>query len=101
MYILTTSNHDATGHRLVGVLASFKFPLEYQKGADNGATDALSQVPICHDWGMVQSLLEGTIVGAANRGEVGTSKDLLCEHLHLENEACVQAAKLAPMHVVD
>ena len=48
-YILTTPNLDATGHRWVGVLASFKFTLEYQKGADNGAADALSQVPICHD----------------------------------------------------
>ena len=49
MYVLTTPNLDATGHRWVGVLASFKFTLEYQKGADNRAADTLSQVPICHD----------------------------------------------------
>ena len=47
-YILTTPNLDATGHRWVGTLASFQFELEYQKGAHNGAADALSWVPISH-----------------------------------------------------
>ena len=47
-YVLMTPNLDATGHRWVGVLASFQFELEYQKGADNGTTDALSRVPISH-----------------------------------------------------
>ena len=42
MYILTTPNLDATGHRWVGTLASFEFTLEYQKGAENGAADTLS-----------------------------------------------------------
>ena len=41
-YILTTPKLDATGHHWVGVLASYEFSLEYQKGADNGAADALS-----------------------------------------------------------
>ena len=35
-YILTTPNLDATGHIWVGMLASFKFTLECQKGADRG-----------------------------------------------------------------
>ena len=48
-YILTTQNLDATGHRWIGALTSFEFTLKYQKGADNGAADALSWVPICHD----------------------------------------------------
>ena len=100
-YVLTTSKLDATGHRWVGALASFRFMLEYQKGADNGAADALSWVPICHNCEMVQSLLEGTIMGAVDRGEAEASKELLCEHVCLENEAHVQAAKLASMHVVD
>ena len=47
-YVLTMPNLDAMGHRWVGVLASFQFELEYQKGTDNGAADALSQVPISH-----------------------------------------------------
>ena len=89
MNVLTTPNLDVTGHRWVGTLASFKFTLEYQKGADNRATDALSWVPIHHDWGMFQFLLEGAIVGATDRGEAEASKELLCEHVHLKNEAHV------------
>ena len=41
-YVLTTPNLDAMEHQWVGVLASFQFELEYQKGTDNGAVDALS-----------------------------------------------------------
>ena len=100
-YILTMPNLDATGHRRVGTLASFQFELEYQKGADNGATDALSQVPISHSWKTIQSLLEGAIEGAADQGEVRVSEELLEEHEHLCWEARVQAMKLAPMHIVD
>ena len=48
-YILTIPNLDAMRHRWVGMLASFEFTLEYQKGADNGATDAQSLVPIHHN----------------------------------------------------
>ena len=66
MYILTTPNLDATGHRWVAALASFEFTLEYQKGADNGVADALSWVPIHHNCKMVHSLIEGAIVGAVD-----------------------------------
>ena len=48
-YVLTTPNLDTTRHCWVGALASYKFCLKYQKGVDNGATDALSQVPVKHD----------------------------------------------------
>ena len=100
-YVLTMPNLDATGHWWVSALASFRFELEYQKGADNGATDVLSQVPISHSQETVQSLLEGAIVGTANQGEVRASEELLEEHEHLSQEARVQVAKLAPMHIVD
>ena len=40
-------------------------------------------------------------MGATDRGEAEASEELLCEPVCLENEACVQAEKLAPMHVVD
>ena len=43
-------NLDVTGHQWVGMPASFQFKLEYQKGADNGAADALSWVPVSHSW---------------------------------------------------
>ena len=93
-----TPNLDATTHRWVSALASFQFKLEYQKGADNGATDAMSWVPISHSRETVQSLLEGVIVGVADGGEVRASED---EHEHLSQEARVQVVKLAPMHIVD
>ena len=69
-------NFDAMGHQLVGALASSQFKLEYQKGTDNGAMDALSQVPISHIWETVQSLLEGAIIGVADKGEAKASKEL-------------------------
>ena len=90
-YILTTPNLDAMGHRWVGTLASFEFTLEYQKG----------QVPILHNHKTVKSLLEGALVGAPDRGEAEAIEELLCEHVHLENKACIKVAKLAPMHIVD
>ena len=65
-YILTTPHLDATGHRWVGALASFEFSLEYQKGADNGAADALSWVPVNHDHATVQSLLKGAVIGTVD-----------------------------------
>ena len=40
-------------------------------------------------------------MGASDRGEAEAIKELLCEHVCLENEVCVHAAKLAPMHIVD
>ena len=100
-YVLMMPNLDTTEHRWVGVLALFQFELEYQKGADNGAADALSWVPISHSWETIQSLLEGVIVGAADRGEAKASEELLKEHERLSQEARVQAAKLEPMHIVD
>ena len=41
-YVLTTPNLDVMGHCWVGVLASYEFTLEYQKGSDNATVDALS-----------------------------------------------------------
>ena len=62
-YVLTTPNLDMTGHCWVGALASYNFMLEYQKGSDNAATDALSRVPVRHDKNTIQSLLEGAVTG--------------------------------------
>ena len=94
-------NLDAMAHRWVGTLASFQFKLEYQKGTDNRAEDTLSRVPISHIRQTVQSLLEGVIVGASNRGEAEANKGLLEEHEHLSQEVRVQVAKLELMHIVD
>ena len=96
-----TPNLDMMRHRWAGMLASFQFKLEYQKGADNGAVDALSWVPISHSWQTVQSLLEGVIMGASDRTEAEANEGLLKEHERLSREARVQVAKLELMHIVD
>ena len=36
-----------------------------------------------------------------DQGKAEANEELLCENVHLKNEARVQAVKLAPMHVVD
>ena len=100
-YILTTPNLDATGHCWVGALASYKFTLEHQKGTDNAATDALSQVPVRHDKDTVQLLLEGVVTGATECGEVLISQPLRVEHDHLDEELQACALKLAPMHMTN
>ena len=99
--MLMIPNLGATGHQWVGMLALFQFELKYQKGADNGAADALSWVPISHSKESVQSLLEGVIVGVADRGEAKASEELLGECEQLSQEVRVQATKLAPMHIID
>ena len=63
--------------------------------------DALSQVPISHSRQTVQSLLDGAIVGASDRGEAEANEGLLEEHERLSQEARVQVAKLELMHIVD
>ena len=100
-YVLMMPNLDATGHRWVSVLALFQFKLEYQKGADNGAADALSWVPISHSQETIQSLLEEAIVRAADRGEVRVHEELLEEHECLSQQERVQVGKLAPMLIVN
>ena len=76
MYMLTTPNLDVTGHRWVGVLTSYEFALEYQKGSDNAATDVLSRVLVRHDKDIVRSLLEGAVTGTTERGEILVSLPL-------------------------
>ena len=83
------------------MLASFQFELEYQKGTDNGAEDALSWVPIGHSWQTVQFLLQEAIIRAANRGETKANEGLLGEHECLSWKARVQVVKLEPMYIVD
>ena len=100
-YVLTTPNLDATVHRWVGTLDSFEFSLGYQKGMDNGAADVLSQVPVNDNCVTVQSLLKGAVIRTTDRSKAEANETLLCEHICLVDEARVQAAKLAPMHVVN
>ena len=50
---------------------------------------------------MVQSLLEGSVTGITERGEVLISRSLRAECDHLDNEAQVRSLKLAPMHITN
>ena len=100
-YVLTTPNLDMAGHCWVGVLASYEFTLEYQKGSDNAAADSLSRVPVRHDKDTVQSLLEGAVTGTTERGEALMSQTLQVEHDHLSEESQAHTLRLAPMHVTN
>ena len=68
-YIMMTPNLDATGHHWVGALARFNFQLEYQKGWDNTIADALSWITTHLSPKVVQSILDGVILGMAHRAE--------------------------------
>ena len=64
-YIMSTPNLDAMGYHWVSALAKYDFWLEYQKGQDNAAADALSWVTTHLPPEAVQAVLDGVAVGAS------------------------------------
>ena len=64
-YIMSTPNLDTTGHQWVSALAKYNFQLEYQKGQDNAAGDALSWVTTHLKPEAVQAVLDGAAMGAS------------------------------------
>ena len=66
-YFMTIPNLDATQCWWVKLLARFTFSIEYQKGQDNAATDALSQVTLKLDAEIVKSILDGVTMGTTER----------------------------------
>ena len=62
-YIATNSNLDAFGHQWVAALANYNFTLEYQKGKNNVAADALSQVTGRLIQEEVKAILDGSKIG--------------------------------------
>ena len=68
-YIMTTPNLNTTGHQLVIALARFNFQLEYHKGCDITMADVLSHITTHLNLDMVQSVLDGVTLGAAQRVE--------------------------------
>ena len=68
-YIMSTPNLDATGYHWVSALAKYDYRLEYQKGQDNAAADALSQVTTHLKPKAVQAVLDGVTMGALQRAE--------------------------------
>ena len=101
MYIMTTPNLDATGHKWVGALAKFNFWLEYQKGWDNTVVDMLSQITTCLGPEAVQSILDGVALGATQRAEADDPAMVEGDH-DIEKEVCVTAGwVLEKMHVTN
>ena len=47
-YFLTSPNIDTTKQRWINELAKYDFSLEYQKGKNNTAADALSRIEETH-----------------------------------------------------
>ena len=66
-YIMTTPNLDATQHWWIESLARFMFNIEYQKGHDNAAMDALSQVTLKLEAETVKSILDVVAMEAMDR----------------------------------
>ena len=66
-YIMTTPNLDATQHWCVESLERFTFSIEYHKGHDNAAMDALNQVILKLDTETVKSILDWVTMGAIDR----------------------------------
>ena len=87
---MSTPNLDATGHRWVSTLAKYNFQLEYQKGQDNAAADALNRVTTHLPLEAVQAILDGVTVGMSQRAERGRPAVIKNEQL-LEWEVHVAA----------
>ena len=68
-YIMITPNLDTTQHHWVESLVRFTFSIEYQKGWDNAAMDALSQVTTKLDTGTIKSILGRVTMGMTERAD--------------------------------
>ena len=68
-YIMSTPNLDAMGHHWVSALAKYDFQLEYQKGQDNAAADALSWVTTHLPPEAVQAILDRAAIGTSQQAE--------------------------------
>ena len=98
---MSTPNLDATGHHWASALAKYDFWLEYQKGQDNAAADALSLLTTHLQPEAVQAILDGVAVGASQRAE-RESPAIIENNQQLEQEVHVAARQvLVEMHVTD
>ena len=66
-YIMTTLNLDATWHCWRKLLSRFTFSIEYQKGKDSTAVDALSHVTSKLNAVTMKSILDGVTIGLTDR----------------------------------
>ena len=101
MYVMSTPNLDAVGHRWVASLAGFNFTIEYLRGADNKVADALSQVGdrLELDMDSVCELLSHSNDPTMLRAKTNDPR-LMQEHARQEQEIIMQACMLEDSHVV-
>ena len=104
-YVLTTPNLDATGHRWVAALASFRMNLEYVKGTDNKVADALSCTTQRLDDEAVRTVLK-----KAREGDIGSAEcddpRKVQQHEELDKDVVIQMralvkARRLPKNITD
>ena len=97
-YILTTPNLDALGHHWVVALAGYNMKLEYLKGSDNKAADALSRVSTQKlDEETVTELLNCAWNGSAPRAEMANIH-VIEEGKHVDQEVIVWYTQIVKQH---
>ena len=101
IYIMSTPNLDATGHHWVNALAKYDFQLEYQKGQDNAAADALGRITTRLPPEAVQAVLDRVAVGTPQWAEVENAT-VVENNQCLDQEIHVATRRvLVEMHVTD
>ena len=99
-YLFTTPNLNACGHRWVASLTNFNFTIEYQRGRNNAAADALSWVNESLNAQEVKAILDEMTVGCSNRAEL---RVLMGRWGEEEEHVWVSAARVPKeeMHVIN
>ena len=103
-YNMTTPNLDTTRHWWIESLAWFTFSIEYQKGCDNVAADALSQVTLKLNAETVKSILDGVAMGTTKRADIHDSVVAKADevtHQPFQETAILAWAACVDLHVTD
>ena len=99
-YIMTTPNLDATWNCWVESLVGFRFSIDYHKGWDNAAADALSWVTLKLDAETVKSILDGITLGTIGRTDAhGTVVPETDEEIQLQVQETAVQARATHIHV--
>ena len=97
---MTTPNLDATQHHWVESLLGFTFSIEYWKGWDNAAADALSQITLKLDAETVKSILDSVTVGLTGRTDAHDPMVAATdEEIHKQVWETAVQARATHMHV--
>ena len=98
-YIMTTPNLDSAQHYWVESLG-FTLSIEYQKGRDNVATDALSHITSKLVTVTVKSILDGVTMGMSKRADTHHPAVAHAdEEINYQVQETVILARAAQVHV--